>query len=53
MNPITSAKTYWSILKTLLNSQNSRCIPTPLKGTLSGLRDILAPERPLKVRKLF
>ena len=28
MDPVTSAKTYWSILKTLLNNKNIPCIPT-------------------------
>ena len=27
MDPITSAKTYWSILKTLLNNKKIPCIP--------------------------
>ena len=27
MDPATSAKTYWSILKTLLNNKNIPCIP--------------------------
>ena len=31
MNPITSVKTCWSILKTLLNNKKIPCIPTDLK----------------------
>ena len=27
MNPATTAKTYWSILKTLLNNKKNTCIP--------------------------
>ena len=28
MDPVTSAKTYWSILKTLLNNKKIPCIPS-------------------------
>ena len=31
MDPMTSLKTYWSILKTLLNNKKTPCIPPLLQ----------------------
>ena len=59
-DPETSATTYWSILKTFYNGKRMPIIPPILvnnnlisnfKGALSGLRQFLATESPLKTMK--